>query len=233
MLEISHLTKRYGSGGGISDVSFSVPAGSVAAVVGPNGAGKSTLFNILAGILRRETGTCLLDGIELKQLKPGEIGFLPEKGYLIPDFTPVQMLMYVNQMREMLLSDDEIEKLIFLYDLEGFRNKKNKALSQGMSRRVALVCALMGSPRLLILDEPTNGLDTQSVILLKEALKQHKKRGAVILISSHVLDFLDSIADEILFLKDGELIRAGQKTSTEIEKMYIELFIPKEKRSEL
>jgi ABC-type multidrug transport system ATPase subunit len=233
MLEISHLTKRYGSGGGISDVSFSVPAGSVAAVVGPNGAGKSTLFNILSGVQPQGDGTCVLDGVELKKLKPDEVGFMPEKSYLIPDFTPVQMLMYVNQMREILLSDDEIEKLISLYDLGEFRNKKNKALSQGMSRRVALVCALMGSPRLLILDEPTNGLDTQSVILLKEALKQHKKRGAVILISSHVLDFLDSIADEILFLKDGELIRVGKKTSTEIEKMYIELFIPKEKRSEL
>ena len=228
MLEVSRLTKRYGSGGGISDVSFSVPAGSAAAVVGPNGAGKSTLFNILAGILPREAGTCLLDGIKLKQLKPGEIGFLPEKSYLIPDFTPAQMLMYVNQMRELFLSNGEIEKLISLYDLEEFRNQKNKTLSQGMAKRAAMACAMMGIPRLLILDEPTNGLDTQSVILLKNALKRHKKRGAVILISSHILDFLDGVADEILFLKSGELIRAGKKTSTEIETMYRELFLPGE-----
>lgn len=139
--------------------------------------------------------------------------------------------MYVNQMKELSLSDAEIEKQILLYDLNEYRNKRNKTLSQGMEKRVALACAMMGKPRLLILDEPTNGLDTQSVILLKEAVRRRRESGAVLLVSSHILDFVDSIADELLFLKDGRLIRCGAKTAEETESMYRELFMTEGKIS--
>jgi ABC-type multidrug transport system ATPase subunit len=225
MLTAKGITKEYPSGGGIFDASFSVPDGEIMAVVGPNGAGKSTLFNTIAGIVQPESGECRLSGVSVDRLKPLEFGFLPESDYLIPNFTPLQMLLYVNQMKDLHLNDDKINGLIEEFKLGGFANKKNNSLSQGMRKRVALACTLMGSPKLLILDEPTNGLDTQSTIVLKKAIKESAAQKAVVLISGHVLDFLDKVADEAIFLERGRIIDAEKTGGSGLEEIYENLYI--------
>jgi ABC-type multidrug transport system ATPase subunit len=225
MLTAKGITKEYPSGGGIFDASFSVPDGEIMAVVGPNGAGKSTLFNTIAGIVQPESGECRLSGVSVDRLKPREFSFLPEDNYLIPNFTPLQMLLYVNQMKDLYWSNDEIRGLMEEFNMGGFANKKNNSLSQGMRKRVALACTLMGSPKLLILDEPTNGLDTQSTIVLKKAIKKSAAQKAVVLISGHVLDFLDKVADEAIFLERGRIIDAEKTGGSGLEEIYENLYM--------
>lgn len=225
MLTVNGITKGYQSGGGIFDASFSVADGEIAAVIGPNGAGKSTLFNTLAGIIQPESGECRLNGVSVDQLKPCEFGFLPEDNYLIPNFTPLQMLMYVNQMKNLCLNDDEINGWIEEFSMNEFANKKNGSLSQGMKKRVALACTLMGSPKFLILDEPTNGLDTQSTITLKKAVKKLAGQKTAVLISGHVLDFLDKVADEAIFLKHGRIIDKERTWHSGLEEIYENLYM--------
>jgi ABC-type multidrug transport system ATPase subunit len=128
-------------------------------------------------------------------------------------------------MKDLYWSNDEIRGLMEEFNMGGFANKKNNSLSQGMRKRVALACTLMGSPKLLILDEPTNGLDTQSTIVLKKAIKKSAAQKAVVLISGHVLDFLDKVADEAIFLERGRIIDAEKTGGSGLEEIYENLYM--------
>lgn len=225
MLEVTALEKSYEKKRGISDITFSLKEGTIAAVVGPNGAGKSTLFNILAGLLATDSGRCILGGVDLKMLPSDQLSFMPEHSYLIPHFTPRQMLLYINQMKTLGLSSDEIDKHLDDYGIASFADKPDKSLSQGMEKRVCIAAALMKKPRLIILDEPTNGLDIQSTIYLKQTLLKKREAGAIILVSGHVLDFLSTICDAVLFMDEGELVSSIYGHENDIEAKYIELFM--------
>ena len=225
MLEVSGLSKRYGKTVGVANATFRAKPGTAVAFIGPNGSGKSTIFNILGGVLKPDTGNYTLDGQALAQADVGKIGFLPEGKFLLPDFTPPQMLHFMCAMKKLHASHESINALMESYGITEYAGKTIRQLSQGMTKKVALACALLGQPQLLILDEPLNALDIQSVIQLKKDIAAHKEEGAIILLSSHILDFLDAIADEIVFLKAGKIVDMCANEGANIESLYVQHFM--------
>lgn len=224
MLVIHDLKKTYSSGKGITGVSMEIPEGTITAVVGPNGAGKSTFFNILNGLIIRQQGTCELDGEDLRKLSLDKTGFLPEADYLIEQFSILQMIDYMMGMKKQKIEEEEIQRLLNGFSLYERRDAKISSLSQGMRKRVSILCAVIGYPALIVLDEPLNALDIQSVIFLKNILKEAKQTGSHILISSHVLDFLDDLTDRVIFFNDGRVIMDCLYEGRKVEQLYREVF---------
>jgi len=220
MLELSGVTKLYTPTTGVKNICVSIPCGQIVAFVGLNGAGKSTLFNIVGRVLKADSGTCTFEGSPLDSMRISEVGFLPESMYLLEDFTPLQMVRFMNTMKEFDAAETEIDALLCRFGIDTYGNKKIKKLSQGMRKRVELVCALLGDPKLLILDEPLNSLDIQGVLAFKDMLKDFKARGAVVLLSSHILDFLDTTVDQVVFLKHGEIVEICSDLSERVEDLY-------------
>jgi ABC-2 type transport system ATP-binding protein len=224
MLLLDNISKSFGPNSALCNVSLCVGSGEIVAVIGPNGAGKSTLFNIVAGVIKADGGTCLLDNVTLSSVSLKTIGFLPEKPFYYGSFTTLETIRFEQTMREIKDSTSRFDELMIHFGIKDHINSKMNCLSQGMAKRVALVCAFIGNPRVIILDEPLNGLDIQSVIGLKEQLILEKQRGTSILISSHVLTFLDGLVDRIVFLDKGELALESSNND-DIENAYKRLFI--------
>lgn len=221
MFTIDHVNKIYSNGKGLFDVSFSCPTGSITAVIGPNGAGKSTLFNTINGLQLPDSGHFTLDNAPLSEIKPCDLGFLPEADFLISHLTVEQMLCYLLQMKNLPILCDEIQYLTNGFSLHDRMNQKISSLSQGLKKRVSIVCAVMGSPRLIVMDEPLNALDIQSVFFLKELLLRRKGDGCHILISSHILSFLDGLVTQSVFLKDGKIEQITQNNAkSNLEQIY-------------
>jgi ABC-type multidrug transport system ATPase subunit len=220
MLEIKEVTKLFTPTTGIKDISITISHGQIVAFVGPNGAGKSTLFNILGRVMQADSGSCIMDGVEYNALHISEIGFLPETLYLLENITPYKMIRFLNTMRETRASDTDIDELICRFGVDVSAQKKIKKLSQGMRKRVELVSAFIGSPKLLVLDEPLNSLDIHGVLAFKDILNLCKERGHIVLLSSHILDFLDSAVDSVVFLKDGKIVEVCSEITGRVEDIY-------------
>ena len=204
MLTVDGLTKKYGSAG-VDHISFSAQEGTVTGIVGPNGVGKTTLLQCVAGILELDAGRVLWN--EQPVIYPaGEIfGYMPEFPAVPRFLTPRQTILYMLQMKGLPAGNEKVEALLETFQLSGFADKKNKALSQGMLKRVTMCLAFLGEPPVLLLDEPTNGLDTAGLLMLKDRIREAQSRGAVVLVSSHVLDFLSSINTQTMFLRTWDL----------------------------
>jgi ABC-2 type transport system ATP-binding protein len=223
MLSVVNITKRYGKKG-IEEISFRIEEGTVLAVIGPNGAGKSTLFRVLMDLTKPDSGVCTFNQQPISSLLPEGIGFLPETHYLIPYFSVLEMLSYINTMRALQLSYQQIKDLIYEFDLATVANTKCKRLSQGVGRRVAMASAFMGFPKLLILDEPTNGLDIKSVINFKASLQQRVNDGCTVIVSSHIPDLLATVANQVLFIDKRIIYNAPLTSIMDLESKYKEIF---------
>jgi len=225
MFTIEHVSKVYPEGRGLFDFSLSCPAGSITAVIGPNGAGKSTLFDSINGLKEPDSGSFLLDGVPLSDVKVSHMGFLPEADFLIGHLSARQMVNYILQMKDIPISDDEIQYFVNGFSLQERMEQKIASLSQGLKKRVAILCAVIGNPELIVLDEPLNALDIESVFFLKELLLRKKEQGCHILISSHVLSFLDGLVTQSVFLKNGRVeYIAGNQNMASLEQIYKEIF---------
>lgn len=205
MLTVKNTTKKYKNGKGIFDISFDIEEPIITAVIGPNGSGKSTLFQIIAQLLNADSGEVLFNSTKICDSKPNDISFMPDNSWLIPSFTVRQMLLYFSVMKTNKSDSDIVDKLLKFFDIEKYQNQQISSLSQGMKQKVAIVCTFVGNPKLMIFDEPLNYLDIESVIEFKDILSCFVKHGTYILISSHILDFLDSIAQKTIFLQDGKI----------------------------
>lgn len=229
MLTISNLTKRYRNGRGLGAFSMGVDAGEIVGIIGPNGAGKTTLFSILAGILMPQSGTITVatDGDSHTDVRilSEHVGFLPEIPFLQRAFTPLEAVQFDAAMRGAPISKSEAKEHLATFDAHSYMNRPIRTLSQGQSKRVELACAFLGAPDILVLDEPLNGLDIQSVINLREKILAEKERGATILISSHILTFIDEVADRIVFLDDGHIVGEVDPREQEAEAAYRALFL--------
>lgn len=228
MLEVRNLSKSYGDKAVIHRLSFSVPDHRIVAVIGPNGAGKSTLFQVLAGILPPDSGEVLANGTALQPNRATAVGFMPEKTYLPPFFSPWETLQYLNQILQIRQSIQQLQFHAEQFRIDGFLHAKNSTLSQGMMRRVSLAIAFLSNPSLLILDEPTNGMDIEGVLFFKETVLAAKARGATLLISSHILDFLSTIADDVLLLGNHHGQIAPLSPSQGLEAVYTAQYVQSE-----
>ena len=224
MLTIHHAVKLYAPGIGLKEASFQADAGDVVALIGPNGSGKSTLLKIICDVYRPDKGQCLLRGIPTHECKQ-EIGYLPEIPYLVDALTGHQFLKYIAGMKG-ISSFDEISQYLALFEAETFAGSKLSFLSQGQRKRIALIAALMGNPYLLILDEPTNGFDTVTLLRIKEVLRKRSEQGKITILSSHVLDFLKNVSSKVVFIREGYTVHE-ERALHNIEETYIELYIQK------
>jgi len=225
MLELQNVCKSYGSNPALRDVSLGVAQGEIVGVVGPNGAGKTTLFKILARCFENYQGSVFYGERPLKEIETGRIGYLAEKPFQFDFFTPVEMLMFERAMKFPELPGEEVFEILKTFGLEDRLDEPIKSLSAGLQKRVAVASAFLGSPSLMILDEPLNSLDIQSVIVLKQLIREALARKVTILISSHVLDFFDGLIERIVFLNKGVIHHTSSGDPRTAEELYIDLFM--------
>lgn len=213
MVEVSHLSKNYGSHPAIRDLTFSVADGQVYGLLGPNGAGKSTTMNILTGYLSATSGTVSIDGhdiLEEASAAKACVGYLPEQPPLYVDMTPREYLMFVAELKKVKRADRaaQVEQAMDRTGLAEMEHRLIKNLSKGYRQRVGLAAALLGSPKVIILDEPTVGLDPAQVIEIRSLIKELGKDHTVIL-SSHILSEVSTLCDKVLIIAKGKLVAQG------------------------
>lgn len=210
MISVSHLTKWYGDHLAVDDLSFEIGEGHVYGFLGPNGAGKSTTMNIITGCLSASAGKVTVGGYDIfeePQKAKAQIGYLPEQPPLYMNESPEEYLCFVGQAKG-LRGDalkDQIEDVIQQTGIQSVRNRRISALSKGYKQRVGIAQALLGDPRVIILDEPTVGLDPLQIIEIRDLIKTLGKTHTVIF-SSHILSEVQTICDEILMIANGKLV---------------------------
>ena len=209
MLQVEHLTRRYGPVTAVDDLSFEISDDGVYGFLGPNGAGKSTTMNIMTGCLSATSGTVRISGYDIYE-QPKEakrrIGYLPEQPPLYLGETPAEYLRFVGEAKG-LRGDAlrrEIEDAIEETGIGEMRSRRIDALSKGYRQRVGIAQALLGSPKAIILDEPTVGLDPIQIIEIRELIKELGKQHTVIF-SSHILSEVQTICDQVLIIANGKL----------------------------
>lgn len=225
MLEVSEISKLYSEYAGVRDISFQSPSSEVLALIGPNGAGKSTLLNMIAGVLKPDQGSILLDGMDVREIPTRRhLGYLPDQISANPQTKLLDLLYMVSDYKYHGGHRDQIGSGIRAYQLEDYCGMKFHRLSMGTRKKVGILMAFMGMPKLIILDEPTNGLDTNGILQLKQDISDAREKGSIILISSHILDFVGAIADRSLFLKDMRLGAVAEKDEN-LEEIYRKLYL--------
>lgn len=214
MIEISHLTKRYGQFTALNDLSMSIPKGTVYGFVGPNGAGKSTTMAILATLLSPTSGTAKVGGFDVTE-RPEEvrklIGYMPDFFGVYDQFKTMEYLDFYGASYG-IPRKERLKLIPELLDLVNLTDKSDDyvdLLSRGMKQRLCLARCLVHDPELLILDEPASGLDPRARIEMRTILKQLKSMGKTIIISSHILPELAEMVDEIGVIEQGTLIASG------------------------
>ena len=214
MVEIKNLTKTYGSIKAIDNISFTANSGEVLGFLGPNGAGKSTTMNIITGYLSSTSGQVIVDGSEIlespKETK-AKIGYLPEIPPLYPDMTVKSYLEFMYDIKKVKLPKAaHIKEVMAVVQITDVQNRLIKNLSKGYKQRVGFAQALLGNPPVLILDEPTVGLDPKQIIEIRNLIRGLGKKHTVIF-SSHVLSEVSAICDRIIVISGGKIV-ADAKT---------------------
>ncbi|MDP4134100.1 MAG: ABC transporter ATP-binding protein [Bacillota bacterium] len=222
MIEVSHLTKTYGAHTAVSDLSFTVEDGQVYGFLGPNGAGKSTTMNIITGCLAANSGTVSIDGLDIFEdaiSAKKKIGYLPELPPLYVDMTTREYLSFVSKAKGIKKDEalKQIETVLKETGIESVQNRLIKNLSKGYKQRVGIAQALLGEPSIIILDEPTVGLDPKQIIEIRTLIKALGEKHTVIL-SSHILSEVQAICDKIMIISSGRLVACD--TPENLEKLF-------------
>ena len=238
-----HLVKIYNAGGkfgkktsgkcALNDVSFTVKEG-IYGLMGANGAGKSTLMNILVGNLTPTSGKLYLNGVETNRLGESfrsHIGYVPQQQWVYEDMTCVQFLEYIGALKGMKKEElkENVDKVLDFVNMKEHASKRAGALSGGMRQRLLLAQAILGDPEILILDEPTAGVDPNERIRIRKLISQISF-NKIVLIATHVVSDIEFIANRLLLLKEGVLFREGllSEILTEIDGKVLECLVPEE-----
>ena len=213
MIEVSHLTKKYGGHLAVDDVSFTVEDGQIYGLLGPNGAGKSTIMNILTGYLSATSGQVTVAGHPLPEDADEAkacVGYLPEQPPLYPEMTVGEYLNFVAELKKVPRAQrkEQVLRAARRTGLEKVLPRLIRSLSKGYKQRVGIAQALLGSPKIIILDEPTVGLDPAQVIEMRKLIRELGKAHTVIL-SSHILSEVQAVCQQVLILSKGKLAASG------------------------
>ncbi len=214
MIELKNITKKYDEFIAVNNLNISVEKGEIFGFIGPNGAGKTTTIKIMGGILAPTAGTVLIGGVRMDEnpeKAKSKIGFIPDRPYLYEKLTGMEFLRFTAD----LYNVDEnaffrkAEEKLGLFSLTDWPNELIEAYSHGMKQRLIMASALIHDPEVIIVDEPTVGLDPAAVKMLKELFKQLAKEGVTIFMSTHTLKVAEDICDRIGIIRKGELIATG------------------------
>ena len=213
MIEVSHLTKKYGHRLAVEDVSFAVADGGICGLLGPNGAGKSTIMNILTGYLSATSGQVTVAGHPLPEEADAAkkcVGYLPEQPPLYPEMTVQEYLDFAAELKGVQKAErkEQVRSAARRTGLEKVLPRLIRSLSKGYRQRVGIAQALLGSPKLIILDEPTVGLDPAQVIEIRNLIRELGQAHTVIL-SSHILSEVQAVCQQVLILSKGRLVAVG------------------------
>ena len=232
MIEVSHLTKQYGNHLAVDDVSFTVADGQICGLLGPNGAGKSTIMNILTGYLSATSGQVTVAGHPLPEEADAAkacVGYLPEQPPLYPEMTVQEYLTFAAELKGVKKAErkEQVCRAARRTGLEAVLPRLIRSLSKGYKQRVGIAQALLGSPRLIILDEPTVGLDPAQVIEIRKLIRELGRAHTVIL-SSHILSEVQAVCQQILILSKGHLAAVGSleeltADGKSLEEVFLEL----------
>ncbi len=210
VLKIDSLTKKFRSLTAVDDVSISVEPGEFVGLIGPNGAGKSTTMNCVGGTIAPDEGKVEIDGVDVLTNPVAarrNLGFVPQELELYGYLTGEEYLRFVGEIRDVPAAElgETIDELLALMELDKARNRVVKEYSGGMARKIAICGALIGAPKLLLLDESFVGLDPESTHRIRRRLQAHCDNGGAIILSSHILDMLQNICTRFVMLVDGGL----------------------------
>ncbi|WP_457615449.1 ABC transporter ATP-binding protein [Lutibacter sp.] len=208
MIEFKNLHKRFGKLTVLDGLDLEIKQGGIFAILGPNGSGKTTLIKCLLGMVIPNKGDIIYEGKSVlrKWEYRNNLNYLPQIANFPPNLSVIELIKMVKNLRPKTSNEKD---LITLFGLEDFLNKKLGNLSGGTKQKVNLVLTFMFDSDLIILDEPTTGLDPISLIHLKELIQKEKSKGKTILITTHIMSFVDEVADEIVFLLDGKIYFKG------------------------
>lgn len=201
--------------------------GTVLGVVGPNGAGKTSLLNAIAGI-GNVTGARRLDGEVLSVGVSRHLTFVAAEPVLIERITVADFLVFDASLRQVEFTEQDVKKVMEQFDCTEFADRQIRHCSLGMKKRAALAAAWLGNPRVILLDEPINGLDTVSIYRLKHAIAEHVNRGGIMVISGHILSFIQKVANRVILLESGKIVKELSQ-SDNLEAIFYEMFVEKEK----
>ncbi len=215
MLTVQNLTKRYENTTGADDLSFSVQPGQVAVLLGPNGAGKSTTIKSISGLLKFQ-GRITIGGLDNKSVEAKRLfGYVPETPALYDLLTVWEHMEFIGRAYKVENWQSRAEELLRRFDLDDKKSKLGKELSKGMQQKVSICCALLPQPKMVLFDEPMIGLDPKAIKELKAVFAELRDSGAAVLISTHIIDSIEEVWDEVLIMNRAKIVLA--RTRKELE----------------
>ena len=214
LIEADHLVKRFGEKVAVADVSFSVSGGEIFGFLGPNGAGKTTTIKMIVGLLKPTRGTARVAGYDVQtqaMLAKAASGYGPDEPNLYAKLSARELLRFVGDLYGLApdLVARRTEELLRLFDLSDAGDDMIDSYSHGMQQKTSLAAALLHDPKVLILDEPTVGLDPKSARLIKDILRQVADRGSAVMLSTHILEIAERMCDRIGIINKGQLVAVG------------------------
>ncbi len=219
-VEISHISKSFGSLKAVDDVSFEVEKGEIFGLLGPNGAGKTTAIRVLLDIFKPDHGTISILGGPMTEVKKDRIGYMPEERGMYQDITLDRCLVYLGTLKGLppLVARGRIAEYLDRFDLASSRHKKVKELSKGMQQKAQLITTLIHNPELVIIDEPFSGLDPVNTQMVKDLLLELRDKGVTILMSTHQMHQVEELCDRIVLIDHGRTVLYG--SLNEIRKQF-------------
>lgn len=206
MLQVKNLTKKYGKVIAINDVNFEIQDGTITILFGPNGAGKSTTIKSVIGFLKYSGEICV-DGLANKTVEAKRIiGYVPEIPSFYPNLTVAEHLEFIARAYKLKDYKEYAEELLTRMELADKKKKFGDELSKGMQQKLSICCGLLPKPRIVLFDEPMIGLDPHAIKELKNIFMELKDQGVSLLISTHIIDSIDSIWDQVLIMKEGKVL---------------------------
>ncbi|WP_316043763.1 lantibiotic protection ABC transporter ATP-binding subunit [Anaerococcus sp. Marseille-Q5996] len=223
IIETRNLTKVYKDFKALDKVSINIEEGKVYGLLGPNGAGKSTFLKLITQIINPSYGEIIFRGHEISQNDLSKIGSIVENPAIYPNLTAFENLKVLTILLN--IEEERINKVLKIVGLTNTGNKLAREFSLGMKQRLGIAMALINNPKLLILDEPTNGLDPVGIAELRELIKSFTNEGITVLISSHILSEIDQVADKVGILVNGKLAYEGEnnKGSDHLENLFMDI----------
>jgi len=211
LLSLQHIVKQYGTYRASDDVSFEIPQGKIFGLLGPNGAGKTTLIRMITRILYPDAGTILFNGEVLSDKHPGVIGYMPEERGLYKKMKVGEHLVYLGRLKGLSLQKarEHVQFWLEKFQIESWQNKHIEELSKGMSQKIQFIATVLHDPLLLILDEPFSGLDPINSKLIEEEIHAMSAQGKTIIFSTHRMEQVEEICDEIVLVNKGKKILEG------------------------